>query len=66
MTNDRKPQKANGNEHRTASEKKRAITGHIAPLCGFCERADDAGNKAKPAKEIASHSDGSYLPSYGF
>ena len=45
-----------------ASEKKRAITGHIAPLCGFCERAYDAGNKAKPAKEIASHSDGSHLP----
>lgn len=62
MTNDRKPQKANGNEHRTASEKKRAITGHIAPLCSFCERADDAGNKEKPAKEIASHSDGSHLP----
>ena len=62
MTNDRKPQKSNGNEHRTASEKNRAITGHLAPLCSLCERADAAGNKAKPAKEIASHSDGSHLP----
>ena len=30
MTNDRKPQKANGNEHRTASEKKRATSRHCA------------------------------------